>query len=410
MTSTWRKGRRIAVIGAGPGGVSAAIAFHRAGYDVRLFERNPEPRPLGGAVLLSVPVMAIMRSYGIDINERFGQKVVTEFRNHKGKLRVRLPFNPDVERAMGIEGWHYGILRSSAFGKLMDVLNDIDPQMMVPGHEFAGSVEREDEVEVRFTNGETVTADLVVGADGIRSGVAEQAFGDPKLFHAGIRVWLAWCKDIPGLPKDTGVLHHSRHVQASYFPMKHDGEPGFEWWVVEKSDEGVDPPSDPEAHLRGLLREFPAVMQRFPDHTDFTSQMFRWEIYNKPSLPHYTKGRVALIGDAAHPVSPYAAYGMGMAIEDGYFLARSFGGADLTDPQALARGFGAYEADRVAYCNHVVEFARKLGTQFHRSSAISAFMRDLVLDNTPVLRRSMTRDYLKDSEKMSLSLSELHVA
>lgn len=409
MTRDWRKGRRVVVVGAGPGGVSAAIAFSRAGYDVRLYERNPEPQPLGGAVLLSVPVMAIMRHYGIDITERFGEKVVTEFRNHHGKLRVRLPFNPAVERAMGIEGWHYGILRSSAFGKMMEVLGSIDPGILIPGHEFAGFEETGDEIVVRFAGGEQVTADLLVGADGIRSGVAQAAFGDPGLFHVGIRLWLAWCRDIPGLPRDTGVLHHSRHVQASYFPMKHDGEPGFEWWVVEKADEGVAPPADPEAHLRGLLRAFPAIMQRFPDHTDFATQVFRWDIYNKPSMPHYTKGRVALIGDAAHPVSPYAAYGMGMAIEDGYFLARSYGGADLSDPQALAQGHAAYEADRVAYCNHVVEFARKLGTQFHRSSGLSAFMRDMVLDYTPVLRRTMTRDYLRDSEKMSLRLRELHV-
>ncbi|MCB1391515.1 MAG: FAD-dependent monooxygenase, partial [Rhodobacteraceae bacterium] len=117
----------------------------------------------------------------------------------------------------------------------------------------------------------------------------------------------------------------------------------------------------------------------------------------------------ALVGDAAHPVSPYAAYGMGMAIEDGYFLTRGFGGRNLT-PDVVAQGFAAYEADRVAYCNHQVEFARKLGNQFHRAPAPVAWLRDQIFDRTGVLQKIVEKDYLADAEAMSLRLKELHVA
>ena len=85
----WRPGWRIVIIGAGPGGVSAALAFHRRGFDVRLYERASEPRPLGGGVLLSVPVLAILRYYGVDVTE-FGSHTLTEFRNNKGRLRAAL--------------------------------------------------------------------------------------------------------------------------------------------------------------------------------------------------------------------------------------------------------------------------------------------------------------------------------
>ncbi|MCB1361752.1 MAG: FAD-dependent monooxygenase [Rhodobacter sp.] len=413
MTQSWRKGRRVAVIGAGPGGVSTAIAMLKAGYDVRLYERNPAPKPLGGAVLLSVPVLAVLRHYGVDIGDSFGQKVRTEFRNPKGQVRVRLGFNAAVERAMGIEGWHYGILRSSAFERMMDILTRLDPDCLQAGQAFQSYEDTGDEIVVRFDSGSTVTADLVVGADGIRSGVSRQAFGDPGLFHVGLRVWLAWCEDIPDLPKDVGALAHGRTVQASYFPMKHDGKPGFEWWIVEKSGESAPAPPDTpqavEAHLRALLRGFSGPVTRFIDHTDVARQVFRWEIYNRPSLPHYTRGRVACVGDAVHPVSPYAAYGMGMAIEDGYFLARSFEGRDL-DPAVLAAGFARYEAERVAYCNHQVEFARKLGNQFHHAPAPVAWLRDQIFDRTGILQRLIEKDYLADAEKMSMQLRELHVA
>ena len=94
--ATWRKGRRVAISGAGPGGVSAALAMIRQGYDVRIYERAPEPKPLGGAVLLSTPVLAVMRSYGIDVGPSFGSKTIVEFRNNRGHTRARLPFNASV--------------------------------------------------------------------------------------------------------------------------------------------------------------------------------------------------------------------------------------------------------------------------------------------------------------------------
>jgi 2-polyprenyl-6-methoxyphenol hydroxylase-like FAD-dependent oxidoreductase len=405
MTNHWRKGRRVAIIGAGPGGVSAALEFLAHGFDVRIFERMPDPTALGGGVLLSTPVLAILRRHGVDV-ARLGSKTRTHFANHRGKVRARLGFNPKVEAALGIPGWHYGMLRSNAFGQLMAKL----PEGVVQGgHAFASYEETSDAVIARFENGSDVAADLLIGADGIRSRVAEQTFGDLGVFHIGLRVWLAWCEDFGGLDRSVGVIHHSRRVQASYFPMLHDGRPGWEWWVVERSGGVDDVIPNPEAHVRGLLSAFTDPMPRFADHTDFESQFFRWEIENRPSLAHWCKGRVACIGDAVHPVSPYAAYGMGMAVEDGYFLGRAMAGHDLTDADQIASACHRFEAERVAYVNHHVEFARKLGDQFHKAPAPVAWLRDLVFDSTGLLQKLIEKDYLRDSETMSLHLTELHV-
>ncbi|PWE28580.1 FAD-dependent monooxygenase [Pararhodobacter marinus] len=409
MSGEWRTGRRVAIVGAGPGGLSAAIAFLQAGYDVRIFERAAQPKPLGGAVLLSVPVMAILRSYGIDIENNFGSKTITHFANSRGKLRATLPFNRSVEQAFGIEGWHYGILRMNTYDKMMRVLADRAPAALVAGHALDRYEDAPGGIRLHFTNGAEVEADLLVGADGIRSAVSRQAFGDPGLFHIGLRVWLAWCEDLPGIDRDHGYIHHSRSLQASYFPMKHDGRPGFEWWLVEQSDPAQPAPADIRAHLMNRLSAFPPVLRRLAENTDFATQVFPWEIYNRPSLSSWCTGRVACVGDAVHPVSPYAAYGMGMAIEDGYFLARAMKGQALT-PENIAEGCRAYEAERVAYCNHHVEFARKMGNQFHRAPSPVALLRDLVFDHTPLLQTLIAKDYLADAERMSLSLKELHVA
>ena len=373
---------------------------------MRVFERASEPRPLGGAVLLSSPVLAVLRHYGIDVGPSFGSKTIVEFRNHKGHVRAKLPFNEDVEQALGIPGWHYGVLRSTAFAKMLALLPD---GLVVPDRAVTGYTETADAVTVEFERGEAVEADLLVGADGIGSNISRQAFGDPGLFHVGLRVWLAWCEDFGGLDRSTGAIAHGRDVQASFFPMLHEGKPGWEWWVVEKSGEDATPPADPEAHLRGIVSKFADPMPRFPDHTDFSRQVFRWEIYNRPSLTSWTKGRVACIGDSVHPVSPYAAYGMGMAIEDGYFLGRALGGRDLTDRDGMADAFARFETERVSYVNHQVEFARELGSRFHHASSPVAWLRDKVFDNTKILQKLIERDYLRDAEVMSLNLRELHV-
>lgn len=405
-TDTWRKGHRIAIIGAGPTGVSAAIAFLRQGFDVRLFEKNPAPQPLGGAVLLSVPVLAVLRAYGVDVGPSFGSKTAVQFRNSKGKIRAELPFNQMIEDSFGIPGWHYGVLRKSAFGKMMDLLPD---GAIIPDYAFSRYEETGDEVIAHFENGESVTADILVGCDGVRSKVSLQAFGDPGLFHVGLRVWLAWCDDIPGLDRTYGAISHGKKIQASWFPMLHDGKPGFEWWIVEPVTEDQPVPEDPEIYLRGLLSDFADPLPRFPDHTDFKTQIFPWNIYNKPSLTSWSKGRVVCMGDAVHPVSPYAAYGMGMGIEDGYFLAREFENTSLENESAVREAFERFELARVDYVNHQVEFARELGQRFHHAPAPVAFVRDLLFDNTPMLGKLIKRDYLEDQEKMSLALTELHI-
>ncbi|KAM5363271.1 hypothetical protein ACJA88_013582 [Fusarium oxysporum] len=294
---TWRPGKRVVIVGGGPGGVSTALAFLRRGYDVRIFEDG---------VLLCMPVLAILRSYGMGVAE-LGSYTVTYFKNSKGQERTNLILNPEIEKL---------------------------------GKEFESYTERDDEVEVEFASSTTITADVVVEADGVRSGVSRQPFGDPGIFHR----------------------------QASFFPMRHEGKPGFEWWIVELVYEWkpfLRKVEEIKVYISDILKDWADPMPLFIEATDFKDQIFRWEIYNRPSMKKWSKGRVVCVGDAVHPVSLYAACDMGMAIEDGYHLACSLDGVGLRDAHAVRAGFELYEKERVNYVNHNVEFARFLGRMFH---------------------------------------------
>lgn len=385
--------RRIAIIGAGPGGLSTALAFHRAGHEVRIFERQDAVRPIGGAVLLSLPVLSILRDMGVDI-EGLGAYAVTEFRNHKGKLRARLPFNKRAEERAGIPGWHYGMLRSAVVKRMLDVF---PTEIIHTRKPFTRYVETKDSVTIHFQDGSSWEADMLVGADGIRSAMAEQTFGDLGLFHCGITVWLAWCH-CEGLPRDLGWLTHSRDVQASFFPILHDGNPAYEWWVVEPWNEGQTFQGSTQDHLAKLLTGWTEPFSKLLAATDFERNSFRWEIYNRPALDSWSKGRISFVGDAVHPVSPYAAYGMGMAIEDGWWLAKSLEDVDLRNPTELAAGLTRYDRQRVEYTNKNAKMARYMGYLFHRMPKPLATLRDLVFDNTSFLEKAFLKNVLQDQE------------
>lgn len=126
-------------------------------------------------------------------------------------------------------------------------------------------------------------------------------------------------------------------------------------------------------------------------------------------MKKWSKGRIACVGDAVHPVSPYAAYGVGMAIEDGYYLAKSLDGVDLRDLRAVSAGFEIYEKQRVDYVNHNMEFARFLGRMFHSLPWPLAKIRDLFFDYTPLLGNYLKKGYLQKAEEETMSLKELQV-
>jgi 2-polyprenyl-6-methoxyphenol hydroxylase-like FAD-dependent oxidoreductase len=107
---------------------------------------------------------------------------------------------------------------------------------------------------------------------------------------------------------------------------------------------------------------------------------------------------VSFVGDAVHPVSPYAAYGMGMAIEDGWWLAKCLQGVDLVQRDALVRGLAQYDRQRVAYTNKNAKMARHLGYLFHRTPWPLSVLRDAVFDHTRFLEAMLVDNYLKDAE------------
>jgi 2-polyprenyl-6-methoxyphenol hydroxylase-like FAD-dependent oxidoreductase len=145
--------------------------------------------------------------------------------------------------------------------------------------------------------------------------------------------------------KGLAVISYSRTVQGSWTSIRNKGRDGFQWWVLGAHNASTEFTGDLHATATKMGAEFAAPLPQLIAATD-VGDVQRWVLRDRKPLRQWSKGRVTLVGDAAHPTSPYAAYGAGMATEDGYFLGRWLAGVDLSDYAAVRTALDAFEAPR----------------------------------------------------------------
>jgi 2-polyprenyl-6-methoxyphenol hydroxylase-like FAD-dependent oxidoreductase len=370
---------RIAIVGAGPGGMAAALAAHRVGFDVALYERYGEVKAAGNILNLWPPPQKVLGLIGVDIDD-LGAPCHTEFQRADGKLRADVRLTPEVEAEYG--GGFIGLLRWGLYQRMIAAL---PAGMLQLGHDCVGLDDHGDGVTLRFAGGETAEADVVVGADGIGSFVRAQLWGEEPIRHQKLHL-IGGYVFIDGPMATEGVVAHDRTTQGSYTPIRHEGRSGYEWWVLEACDPSQPFTEDLLAFAKRRATGFSPKLRELIDATP-PEHLQRWEIRDRPPRKQWSKGRVTLLGDAAHPTSPYAAYGAGMSIEDGYFLARELEPVSMTDTAAVTGALQRYEDRRKPHTAQVSQQAYFTGKLFHHCPAPLRPLRDLVFDHTPLLQK-----------------------
>ncbi len=370
---------RIVVVGAGPGGMAATLALLKAGFDVTLLERAAEIRAAGNILNLWPPPQKVLRLIGVDTDD-LGAPCHSTFRNAKGRLRADVRLSPEVEHEFG--GGFIGLLRWGLYKRMIDA---IPAQTLKLGHEVESLEDRGGSVTVHVAGRDPIETDVVVGADGLHSIVRKHLWGDQPIRHQNLHLVGGWLYDKRG-SEGEGVISHNSTTQVSYTPIRHHGRWGYEWWVLEAFDRKQPPPEDLKAFCRDRAREFPPFVNELIEATPLDN-MQRWEIRDRPPLRRWSKGRITLVGDAAHPTSPYAAYGAGMSIEDGYFLAHELAQVDVRDTPAVRGALQAFEERRKPHTAEVTETAYRIGRIFHHAPRSLRPLRDLVFDRTPFLQR-----------------------
>src|SRR3954462_5243401 len=377
---TTRPGR-VAVLGAGPAGMAAALGALKAGHEVVVYERYREARPAGNILNLWPPPLKALRALGVD-TEDLGAPTDSEFRNLRGKVRVRVGLDDDVKRQYG--GGFHGLLRPELYERMLAAI----PDGVIRFGQQVDRIEQDDRaVTLHFADGSTAEHDVLVGADGIDSLVRRTLWGDaPKREHR-LHIFGGFTfAEVPGTIPNKCVLTHSRTVQGSWTSIRHHGRDGHQWWVLTATDPDAPAPAALKAAAAALGAEFPAPLPGLIAATE-PGNVQRWVLRDRPALKQWSKARITLCGDAAHATSPYAAYGAGMSIEDGYFFGRALRGIDLADLGAVRAALQSYEEPRKPHTAKQVNMARMLGKVFHHAPAPLRPVRDFVFDHTRFLQK-----------------------
>ncbi|KJL45795.1 FAD-dependent oxidoreductase [Microbacterium trichothecenolyticum] len=373
----------IVIIGAGPAGMATALALHKVGQRPILLERYREARPAGNILNLWPPPIKALQEMGVDTVD-LGAPCHTTFRGIKGNIRADVKIPRDVVDAYG--GGFIGLLRPELYRRMLAAM----PEGVLRTHvEVVGLDDHGDGVTVTLGDDSVIDAGVVVGADGIDSMVRGHLWGpsekrEHKLHIIGGYTFAA----IPGVERNEVVLTHDRSVQGTYSSIRDNGRDGIQWWVLEAWDPAAEPPTDLRQHALSLARRFPGPLRALVQSTE-PGHFQRWPIRDRKPLRQWSKGRITLAGDAAHATSPYAAYGAGMSIGDGYTLGQELAGIDLSDTAAVIAALTRYDERRIAHTTSQVQQAFVLGKVFHHAPAFLRPVRDFILDSTPMLQKQV---------------------
>lgn len=351
---------KVAVVGGGIGGLSAALALLQAGFDVHVYEQAPRFGEIGAGIQISPNAWRLLHRLGLrDAMERWGVRPVAvhQKRWDDGRTLQRAPLGPEVEARFGAPYYHFHR------GDLAALLAEALPKERAhAGRRLVGIEEKGRRVVARFDDGGSAEAELLIGADGIHSRVRHLTFGPEKPRFTGCVAWR-------GLVPAERIAHLDIEV-ASHNWMGPGGH-CVHYWVSAKrqmnvvcivehgnwtSESWTDRGDVDEvlARYEGWHPTVRSLIAAFPE-------TFVWALHDRAPLPAWTRGRVALLGDACHPMLPMMAQGAAQAIEDGAALASLLSAMKDDLPAALAR----YELLRKPRATRLQEASAANRVRFH---------------------------------------------
>jgi 2-polyprenyl-6-methoxyphenol hydroxylase-like FAD-dependent oxidoreductase len=378
--------RRVLIIGAGPGGLSAAIALQRVGIESTVFERGSRLGTLGGGLGVQSNALRALMRIGIgDRLLRAGSEIRTnEMCNGEGKLLFTLEHG-EVADKFGTPT--IMVLRSEVQFALADALEEGVLQL---NSQCTGVEQDSDGVSAHFADGRTERGALLIGADGGRSIIRQYVYGDNEapLRYAGLATWRAVAEmDSDGvLPPGVAKYYNGIGAQFVMFPVG----PGRVYWGVMHSEPegGKDPPGRVHEMLCDYLRDFPGVTHEVIKATP-EAGIARTDLYDRDPQKTWVKGRVVLLGDAAHLTTPFIGQGAGISMEDSIVLAKELALTDgLRDQGMLDVALESYQRERVPRCAKVVLSSRRRGAVYLLKNPLLAGVRDRGLSHLP---RPVTR-------------------
>lgn len=354
---------RIAIIGAGIAGLCLAKGLHLIGWTVDIYEQAPEIKPLGAGLSLSANALKALHRLGL-------YQPVIDHAQPIHRLSV-LDEHGNVLQSTDHDGADRGdglmdlvVLHR---GELQEALSSQLPSGIIrTGTECVGAhPASDDRVHLEFKNGRNITADIVFACDGIHSVHRKSLFPDARERFAHYTCWRAIADHRPTAMESTHLSESwGAGIRFGLAPLRD----GRVYWFACSSASRPDDPKLAKLNLAALQHMFSNFHSPIPEVLARTrpDAVIRTDIFDVDPLPSFVKGRVVLLGDAAHAVTPDLGQGAGLAIEDAAVLA------SLLGRHGIDEAFQHYDALRVPKARKIIKSSRGFAiiAQWHNPLAV----------------------------------------
>ena len=341
---------KIAIVGGGIGGLTAALALSQNPYDITVFERSAGIREIGAGVQISPNAGRLLHSLGLGA-------AYSEISVNPHRVVLRRWEDDSIIRATDLDesfiSQHQVPLANVARNELVEIIGNAVAARANVTLKFSTHVVAVEPGEsssvVLFSDGSSQTFDIVIGADGIHSVVRPCVGGVDKPRFSGSAAYRALVprSAVEDLPIDvTNRMGPDRHV-VSYFIGRNRSHlnlvcisPEDSWESESWTEQGTI--EDLYSRFEGWSSDFLSLLGRVEE------PVFRWALYDREPLEQWGIGTTTLLGDACHPMLPFMAQGSCQAIEDAVVLARCLSDASTSDAVSALRRYEEVRQGRTA--------------------------------------------------------------